>query len=68
MKFIEKLNYIWERNNSLVCVRLDPAITKIPDQLKKSNSPLFEFNKTIIDATADLVKEQGQNYLNILKI
>jgi len=55
MRFIEKLENIWERNNSLVCVGLDPDITKIPEHLKHSGNSLFEFNKAIIDATADLV-------------
>jgi len=55
MRFIEKLENIWKRNNSLVCVGLDPDITKIPEHLKNSGNSLFEFNKAIIDATADLV-------------
>lgn len=55
MKFIEKLNNIWKKNNSLVCVGLDPDITRIPLFLRDRDYPVFEFNKGIIDATADLV-------------
>ncbi len=55
MKFIEKLNKIWEKNNSFVCVGLDPDLTKIPQFLLEKEYPIFEFNKAIIDATADLV-------------
>ncbi len=55
MDFISKLQKIWEKNNSLLCIGLDPDIDKLPDSFKSSNNPLFEFNKAIIDATADLV-------------
>ncbi len=55
MTFIEKLNAIWERNDSLVCVGLDPDLQKIPAHLRDSENPLFEFNRAIIDQTADAV-------------
>ncbi len=55
MNFIEQLNNIWTKNNSLVCVGLDPDLDKMPESVKKSEYPIFEFNKAIIDATADLV-------------
>ncbi|UDQ97557.1 orotidine-5'-phosphate decarboxylase [Lentisphaerota bacterium WC36G] len=69
MTFIEKLTKIWEKNNSLVCVGLDPDIDKLPACLKEKDFPIFEFNKAIIDATADIVCSykpqaayyQGQN-------
>lgn len=50
MTFQEKLEKIVKKNNSLVCVGLDSDVVKIPE--KKSQ---FSFNKTIIDATFDLV-------------
>lgn len=55
MNFIQKLNYIWEKNDSLVCVGLDPDIERIPASLRTQPDAIFEFNKAIIDATHDLV-------------
>ena len=43
------------KNNSLVCVGLDSDIDKIPEHLKSKENSVFEFNKTIIDATHDFV-------------
>ena len=53
--FIEKLQHVWDGNNSLVCVGLDPEIERFPPQILDQPSPIFQFNKAIIDATADLV-------------
>ena len=36
---------------SFLCVGLDPDIEKIPAHLLKTEDPIFEFNKGIIDAT-----------------
>lgn len=55
MLFQKKLNKIIKQNNSLLCIGLDPELKKLPDIVKKEKSPLFVFNKAIIDATADLV-------------
>ena len=55
MNFIETLTAAWHRNNSLLCVGLDPDIEKIPNHLRTTNAPLFDFNRAIIDSTADLV-------------
>lgn len=38
---------------SFLCVGLDPDIKKIPKHLLDEESPIFAFNKAIIDATAD---------------
>lgn len=38
---------------SFLCVGLDTDINKIPAHLLKSDDPVFEFNKYIIDATVD---------------
>ncbi len=38
---------------SFLCVGLDTDITLIPKYLLKSEDPIFEFNKQIIDATKD---------------
>jgi orotidine-5'-phosphate decarboxylase len=53
--FIERLAQSWERSNSLVCVGLDPEIERFPRHIAAQPSPIFQFNKAIIDATADLV-------------
>ena len=50
MNFQDKLDKAVSKNNSLLCVGLDPDFTK----LKKGQSQ-FEFNKKIIDQTANLV-------------
>jgi orotidine 5'-phosphate decarboxylase subfamily 2 len=56
MNFRKKLQEIVKENNSLLCVGLDIDSEKIPDFLFKSNDdPYFEFNKSIIDATKDIV-------------
>ncbi len=52
---METLNAAWHRNNSLLCVGLDPDLEKIPDHLRTAKSPLFEFNRAIIESTSDLV-------------
>jgi orotidine-5'-phosphate decarboxylase len=43
------------RKKSFLCVGLDTDVTKIPEHLfELSDDAIFEFNKAIIDATADL--------------
>jgi orotidine-5'-phosphate decarboxylase len=49
MNFIDKLLAVSKRNKSLLCVGLDPDTESMP------KAGLLEFNKAIIDATADLV-------------
>jgi orotidine-5'-phosphate decarboxylase len=49
MAFIDKLLSSSRKNNSLLCIGLDPDVTLMP-----KIDPL-DFNKAIIDATADLV-------------
>src|SRR3979411_751275 len=53
-QFIEQLQRAWDTNDSLVCVGLDPAIERFPALIAEQPSPVFQFNKAIIDATADL--------------
>ncbi|HEX7041776.1 MAG TPA: orotidine-5'-phosphate decarboxylase [Patescibacteria group bacterium] len=55
MTFQKKLDKIVRKNNSLLCVGLDPVMEKLPKYLLKKSYPFFEFNKKIIDSTADLV-------------
>lgn len=39
---------------SFLCVGLDTDVTKIPEHLFEEDDAMFRFNKSIIDATADL--------------
>lgn len=55
MNFIELLNSAIDKNNSLVCVGLDPVMEKLSEEFKTKEKPFFEFNKSVIDATHDLV-------------
>jgi orotidine-5'-phosphate decarboxylase len=41
------------RNQSLLCVGLDPEPARFPASLQQHPRALFEFNRAIIDATAD---------------
>ncbi len=50
MNFIEKLAQAGRKNQSLLCVGLDPDPALMPE-----GTGVFEFNRAIIDATADLV-------------
>ena len=53
--FTQQLARVWETNDSLLCVGLDPEIERFPPQIAASPSPIFQFNKAVIDATHDLV-------------
>jgi orotidine-5'-phosphate decarboxylase len=55
MHFMPSLQQAWARNNSLVCVGLDPEPAKFPAHLKGRADAVFEFCSAIVDATADLV-------------
>jgi orotidine-5'-phosphate decarboxylase len=55
MDFKRKLSASWAKNNSLLCVGLDPNMDMLPAHLRDSQTPFFDFNKAIIDATANLV-------------
>lgn len=50
MTFKEKLDRAIRKNNSLLCIGLDSDIEKIPERKTQ-----FSFNKSIIEATHDLV-------------
>lgn len=51
--FIGALYAAAKRNQSLVCVGLDPEFEKIPAHLQALPQPIFEFNRRIVDATAE---------------
>jgi orotidine-5'-phosphate decarboxylase len=43
-----------QKKKSFLCIGLDADLNKIPKHLLKSEDPVFEFNKQIIDATKDI--------------
>jgi orotidine-5'-phosphate decarboxylase len=53
MSFIDKLKNAWEASGSMVCVGLDPQLDRLPACVRSENKPFLEFNKRIIDATAE---------------
>ncbi|MGE5470179.1 MAG: orotidine-5'-phosphate decarboxylase [Bacteroidota bacterium] len=55
MTFTQMLAAAWQKNNSLLCVGLDPDPAKFPAHLKDRDDAIFEFCAAIVDATADLV-------------
>ncbi len=55
MTFTQMLAAAWRRNNSLLCVGLDPDPAKFPVHLKGRDDAILEFCAAIVDATADLV-------------
>ena len=72
MTFIEKLTGATRKNQSLLCVGLDPDPVKMPE-----NVSVAEFNRAIIEATSDLVcaykinfafyEALGDNGMSVLK-
>jgi orotidine-5'-phosphate decarboxylase len=66
--FIGQLFAAAQRHQSLVCVGLDPEPEKIPAHIRALPRPLFEFNRRIIDATAEFAccfKPQFAHYAAI---
>ncbi len=55
MTFMESLRAAWHRNNSLVCVGLDPEPSRFPPSFADDSDAVFHFCRDIVDATADLV-------------
>lgn len=55
MTFMESLRAAWHRNNSLVCVGLDPEPSRFPPGFADDSDAVFHFCRDIVDATADLV-------------
>lgn len=50
---IDKYNQRLEKINSLVCVGLDSEFEKLPERFLRMENPQFEFNKWVIDQTAE---------------
>ena len=57
MNFLEKLTEASQKNKSLLCIGLDPDPVLMPDKVR-----VLDFNKAIIEATADLVCAYKPNF------
>ena len=55
MTFMQQLAAAWQRNDSLLCVGLDPEPERFPAALRGRADALYTFCTAIADATADLV-------------
>lgn len=53
--FVEKLLAAARRNDSLLCVGLDPEPARLPTELRGEPDAVERFNRAIVEATADLV-------------
>ncbi|HSM57428.1 MAG TPA: orotidine-5'-phosphate decarboxylase [Candidatus Sulfomarinibacteraceae bacterium] len=55
MTYLDKLKAAQEKNNSWLCVGLDPNPARLPLPAMQWDEPVLPFNKAIINATVDLV-------------
>lgn len=53
--FVEKLRAAIARNDSNLCVGLDPTLEALPEGVERSAEGVLAFNRAIIAATSDLV-------------
>src|SRR5262245_26265750 len=53
MSFMQALRTRWTQANSLVCVGLDPEPAKFPVQFANDPDAVFNFCRSIVDATAE---------------
>ncbi len=53
--FLDRIAAAEKRNKSFLCVGLDPDPTLLPEHLAGQPDPIFQFCKSIVDATQDLV-------------
>jgi orotidine-5'-phosphate decarboxylase len=55
MTFSRKIRLVQKKQASLLCIGLDADLALLPRHLGRSSHAVLEFNRRIIDATADLV-------------
>jgi len=55
LSFAEKLARAVEKNDSLLCVGLDPDPLRFPRALLAESDPVFAWAKAVVDSTSDLV-------------
>ncbi len=53
--FLDMLHSASTRNNSMLCVGLDPEPTRFPAQMQGNPRKIYDFCAAIVDATADVV-------------
>lgn len=51
MNFLQRVIQITQRQNSLLCVGLDPDVKRLPGSLKSDPEPLFKFCSAIVAST-----------------
>ena len=55
MGYLEKIHAAQQKNNSWLCVALEPDPARLPLPAMQWDEPVLPFNKAIVDATAELV-------------
>ncbi|MCO5177496.1 MAG: orotidine-5'-phosphate decarboxylase [Thermomicrobiales bacterium] len=54
LTFAQRLRAAQDQNQSLLCVGLDPDINRFPESVARTPQAVADFNRAIIEATADL--------------
>ena len=62
MSFLTKYENAVQRNDSFVCVGLDPDMTKLPDHLLGTPNPMRDFLTEIVAATRDIACAYKPNF------
>ena len=62
MTFFDRLADAARRNDSLLCVGLDPRPELFSPEVQSAPDPILAFNRSIVDATRDLVCAYKPNY------
>lgn len=60
--FADQLARAVAANDSLLCIGLDPVPERLPAAVRGAHDPVLEFNRALIDATADLVCAYKPNF------
>jgi orotidine-5'-phosphate decarboxylase len=55
VSFYQRLNSAWQKSDSMLCVGLDPDVSRLPKSIRGSVADIEKFCKAIVDATGDLV-------------
>jgi orotidine-5'-phosphate decarboxylase len=55
VSFYQRLNSAWQKSDSMLCVGLDPDVSRLPKSMRGSVTDIEKFCKAIVDATGDLV-------------
>ncbi|HEX5417673.1 MAG TPA: orotidine-5'-phosphate decarboxylase [Chloroflexota bacterium] len=62
MSFLAALRATGTKNDSLLCVGLDPELARLPDGIARTPAGVLAFNRAIVEATADLVCAYKPNF------